>query len=38
LADQARAIRVPVHKVNQINRLLRVQRQLLSEIGRGRVV
>ena len=34
LADQARTIRVPVHMVEQINKLLRVQRQLLQEIGR----
>jgi RNA polymerase primary sigma factor len=34
LADQARTIRVPVHMVDQINKLMRVQRQLLSEIGR----
>jgi RNA polymerase primary sigma factor len=34
LADQARTIRVPVHMVEQINKLIRVQRQLLSDIGR----
>jgi RNA polymerase primary sigma factor len=34
IADQARTIRVPVHMVEQINRLIRVQRQLLQETGR----
>jgi RNA polymerase primary sigma factor len=34
VADQSRTIRVPVHMVEQINRLIRVQRQLLQEIGR----
>ena len=34
LADQARTIRVPVHMAEQINRLMRVQRQLLLEMGR----
>ncbi len=34
LADQARTIRVPVHMVENINRLVRVQRQLIQEIGR----
>ena len=34
LADQARTIRVPVHMVEQINRLMRVQRQLLQDMGR----
>ena len=34
LADQARTIRVPVHMVEQINKLIRVQRQLLSDMGR----
>jgi len=33
VADQARTIRVPVHMVDQINRLIRVQRQLLQEKG-----
>lgn len=33
IADQARTIRVPVHVVESINRLLRVQRQLLQELG-----
>ncbi|WP_069811553.1 RNA polymerase sigma factor [Streptomyces sp. TP-A0874] len=33
LADQARTIRVPVHVVEQINRVLRVQRRLLQERG-----
>ena len=34
LADQARTIRVPVHMVENINRLVRVQRQLVQELGR----
>ncbi len=34
VADQARTIRVPVHMVEQINRLIRVQRQLITELGR----
>jgi RNA polymerase primary sigma factor len=34
VADQARTIRVPVHMVEQINRLMRVQRQLLQDMGR----
>jgi RNA polymerase primary sigma factor len=34
IADQARTIRVPVHMVDSINRLIRVSRQLLSELGR----
>ncbi len=34
LADQARTIRVPVHVVEQINRVLRVQRTMLQENGR----
>ncbi|MEV8097773.1 sigma-70 family RNA polymerase sigma factor [Kitasatospora sp. NPDC085879] len=34
LADQARTIRVPVHVVEQINRVLRVQRTMLQEHGR----
>ena len=34
IADQARTIRVPVHMVEQINKLIRVQRQLLQDIGR----
>jgi RNA polymerase primary sigma factor len=33
IADQARTIRVPVHMVEQINRLMRVQRQLLQDSG-----
>ena len=35
LADQARTIRLPVHAVESLNRLLRVQRQLLEERGRA---
>ena len=34
IADQARTIRVPVHMVETINKLIRVQRQLLQDIGR----
>ena len=34
IADQARTIRVPVHMVETINRVSRVQRQLLQELGR----
>ena len=34
IADQARTIRIPVHMVESINRMLRVQRQLTQELGR----
>jgi len=34
IADQARTIRIPVHMVETINRLIRVSRQLLQELGR----
>jgi RNA polymerase primary sigma factor len=34
LADQARTIRIPVHMVETINRLIRVSRQLLQDLGR----
>jgi RNA polymerase primary sigma factor len=34
IADQARTIRIPVHMVETINKLVRVQRQLLQEFGR----
>jgi RNA polymerase primary sigma factor len=34
IADQARTIRIPVHMVETINRLIRVHRQLLQEYGR----
>jgi RNA polymerase primary sigma factor len=34
IADQARTIRIPVHMVETINRLLRVQRQMVQELGR----
>ena len=34
IADQARTIRIPVHLVETINKLIRVQRQLLQELGR----
>ena len=33
IADQARTIRIPVHMVETINRLMRIQRQLLQELG-----
>jgi len=38
LADQARTIRIPVHMVETINRLIKVSRQLLQELGREPVV
>ena len=34
IADQARTIRIPVHMIETINKIVRTQRQLLSEIGR----
>lgn len=34
IADQARTIRIPVHMVETINKLMRIQRQLLQEYGR----
>jgi len=34
IADQARTIRIPVHMVETINKLVRIQRQLLQEFGR----
>jgi RNA polymerase primary sigma factor len=34
IADQARTIRIPVHMVETINRLVRVQRRLVQELGR----
>jgi RNA polymerase primary sigma factor len=34
MADQARTIRIPVHMVEQINKLTRVQRQMLQDLGR----
>jgi len=34
IADQARTIRIPVHMVESINRQIRVQRQLMQELGR----
>ena len=36
IADQARTIRIPVHMVETINKLVRVSRQLLQELGRKR--
>ncbi len=33
IADQARTIRIPVHMVETINKLVRVQRQLLQDLG-----
>ncbi len=38
LADQARTIRIPVHMVETINRLIKVSRQLLQELGRDPTV
>ncbi|WP_282007604.1 RNA polymerase sigma factor RpoD [Enterococcus cecorum] len=34
IADQARTIRIPVHMVETINKLIRIQRQLLQELGK----
>jgi RNA polymerase primary sigma factor len=34
IADQARTIRIPVHMVETINRLMRIQRRLVQELGR----
>ncbi len=34
IADQARTIRIPVHMVETINKLIRIQRQLVQELGR----
>ena len=34
IADQARTIRIPVHMVETINKVMRVERQLLQELGR----
>ena len=34
IADQARTIRIPVHMIETINRLIRTQRQLVQELGR----
>jgi len=34
IADQARTIRIPVHMVDTINRLIRLQRQMVQELGR----
>ncbi len=34
IADQARTIRIPVHMVEKINRLVRIKRQMLQELGR----
>ena len=35
IADQARTIRIPVHMVETINKLIRIQRQLLQDLGRA---
>ena len=37
IADQARTIRIPVHMVETINKLIRIQRQLLQDLGRDAV-
>ena len=34
IADQARTIRIPVHMVETINKLIRISRQLLQQLGR----
>ena len=34
IADQARTIRIPVHMIETINKIVRTQRQILSEVGR----
>ena len=34
IADQARTIRIPVHMVETINKMTRIQRQLIQELGR----
>ena len=34
IADQARTIRIPVHMIETINKIIRTQRQMLHEIGR----
>lgn len=34
IADQARTIRIPVHMVETINKLVRIQRQLVQDLGR----
>ena len=34
IADQARTIRIPVHMVETINKLIRISRQLMQELGR----
>ena len=38
MADQARTIRVPVHMVEQINKMSRLQRQMLQELGRDATI
>ena len=35
IADQARTIRIPVHMIETINKIVRTQRLILSEFGRG---
>ena len=35
IADQARTIRIPVHMIETINKIVRASRQMLQEIGRG---
>ena len=34
IADQARTIRIPVHMIETINKIVRTQRQIISEFGR----
>lgn len=38
VADQARTIRIPVHMVETINKMIRIQRQLVQELGREATV
>src|SRR5207249_6927751 len=38
IADQARTIRIPVHMIETLNKLLRVQKRLLQELGREATV
>ena len=38
VADQARTIRIPVHMVETINKMIRIQRQLVQELGRDATI
>ena len=35
IADQARTIRIPVHMIETINKIVRTQRQIMSEFGKA---